>query len=215
MSSNKRVCVASALLMSAIISYFCLPMAKYAGQDIIPQLNIPLKVNHWHGRGVEQEWMEGREYNFIGQILHREYVNMDGQSLYLLVLEGGNFHNPKVCSYGAGFKVQELNDYEFRISDRVFKAHSLYLEHVTGGFLTIYWICVDKDIADWTGHKARQLWYSLINKKRASLMLRLDIPCKKDHMDAGFRLADKFMTDLCQTIAPDHMDYIFGKAGRS
>jgi len=210
MDKNKKGWISITLLLFAIIYCFGFPKAKYESLNILSQLKIPLEIDEWQGREVEQEWnIEDEKYNFISQAFECEYVN-NGKNLFLLILDADNFHNPKVCSNGSGFKVRELNDPELHVLNRTFQAHSLYIEKDTEGFLIIYWICIDKDIVDWTGQKIKQLWFSLINKKKAGLMIRLDIPTKEDHIEDALRLAKEFIEDLGQTISPDQAGYIFG-----
>ena len=212
MNINKKGWITIALLLFAIIYCFGFPKAKkYEGLNILSELKIPLEINGWQGKDVEQEWnIEDEAYSFISQAMDREYVNMDGKNLFLLVLDAGNFHNPKVCSNSSGFKVGELNDLEFHVLNRTFRAHSLYAEKDADGFLIIYWICIDKNIVDWTGQKIKQLWFSLINKKRAGLMIRLDIPTEEGNVEDALRLAKEFITDFGQAIPPDQASYIFG-----
>lgn len=212
MNINKKGWITIALLLFASIYCFGFPKAKkYESLNILSEVKIPLEINGWQGKDVEQEWnREDEAYNFISQAVDREYVNMDGKNLFLLVLDAGNFHNPKVCANGSGFKVIELNDSEFHVLNRTFQAHSLYAEKDADRFLLIYWICIDKNIVDWTGQKIKQLWLSLIDKKRAGLMIRLDIPMKEGSIEDAFRLAKEFIADFGQAISPEQAGYIFG-----
>ncbi|MCF6156577.1 MAG: EpsI family protein [Candidatus Brocadia sp.] len=211
MNTNKKGLITIIILLSAIIYCFGFHKTKkYESLNILSELKIPLEISGWQGSDVEQEWNKNEEYNFISQALDREYVNMDGKNLFLLILDAGNFHNPKVCVNGSGFKVIELNDSEFHVLNRSFQAHSLYAEKDADRFLIIYWICIDKNIVDWTGQKIKRLWLSLIDKKSAGLMIRLDIPTKEDSIEDAFRLAKEFIADFGQAISPEQAGYIFG-----
>ena len=164
------------------------------------------------GKDTEQEYnLEEDKYNFISNVFDREYVNKDGKNLYWLILDAGNFHNPKVCSEGAGFKLRDLNNTNFSIFNRALTAHCLYVEKGTDSYLMIYWMCIDKNIVDWTGQKIKELWHSLINKKKTGLMIRLDVPCKEDGVESALILAKEFMSELHWTIPLEQLDYIFGK----
>ncbi|MFN3533003.1 MAG: exosortase C-terminal domain/associated protein EpsI [Candidatus Brocadia sp.] len=212
-NKNKKGLITIALLLFPIIYCFGFPKAKYESLNILSQLRIPLEMNGWQGVDVEQEWnIEDETYNFVSQALDREYVNVSGKNLFFLVLDAGNFHNPKVCSNSSGFSVRELNDIEFHISNHKFQAHSLYVEKDAEGFLIIYWICIDKNIVDWTRQKIKQLWFSLVNKKRASLMIRLDVPAKEDTIGDALKLAEDFIVDLGRAMPSDQASYIFGNA---
>src|SRR5574337_1009000 len=194
---DKKGWVVIALLLTAIICCFGFPRTKYVSMNVLSQLKIPFEFNDWQGRDVEQEWnFEDEKYRFINQALDREYAKVDGKNLFLLVLDAGNFHNPKVCSHSAGFRIRELSDQEFHVLNRAFRAHCLYIEKNAEGFLIIYWICIDKDIVDWTSQKIKQLWFSLVNKKRAGLMIRLDIPTKEDNIDDATKMTKEFIANL-------------------
>lgn len=209
---NKQGLIIVTILLFTSIYCFAFPKTnKYEGLNILSQFIIPLEMNVWMGKDVEQTWdREDGAYNFVSQTLDREYVNSDGNNLFLLVLDAGNFHNPKVCSDSSGYKVTELNDLEFHLLNRDFKAYSLYVEKDTNGFLLVYWMCIDKNIVDWKGQKVKQLWFSLINKKRTGLMVRLAIPAKEDTIDDAIFLTKNFIIDLSQAISPEHVAYIFG-----
>lgn len=209
---NKKEWITIVLLLSATIYCFGFPKAKkYEGLNMLSQFTIPLEFNGWQGKNMEQDWsIEDETYNFIGQAMDREYVNRDGRNLFLLVLDAGDFHNPKICAHSSGFTVKELNDIEFLILNRTVRAHSLYVEKNAEGFLTIYWMCIDKDIVDWTEQKIKQLWFSLIDKKRAGLMIRLDVPVKEVGIEDAFRLAKEFLVDFSQAIPLDQVGYILG-----
>lgn len=212
MNINKKGCIVIALLLSVIICCFGFSKAnKYEGLNILSELKIPLEIKGWRGKDVDQEWIpEDDAYNFVSQAMDREYVNMEDRTLFLLVLDAGNFHHPKVCASSSGYKVEELNDLEVHVLNRTFRAESLYAEKDDEGFLIIYWICLDKNIVDWTGQKIKHLWFSLNNKKVAGLMIRLAIPTQEDSIEDALRLAKEFISDLGQAIPPDQAGYIFG-----
>lgn len=203
--------IAIILLISTIIYCFAFPKIKYTSMDIFSQLEIPYEIDMWKGMDTEQEWkLEGEEYNYISQMLEREYIHENNKNLFLLLLNAGNFHNPKVCYNGAGFKVRELEDTEVRVLDRIFKAHTLYAQNDTEGYLLVYWICIDKNIIDWTKQKIKQLWYSFSHEKSLGLMIRLDIPSNEYNINDSVVLAKEFITDLSKAMRPEAVQYIFG-----
>ncbi|HHT9138932.1 MAG TPA: exosortase/archaeosortase family protein, partial [Candidatus Wunengus sp. YC60] len=154
------------VLLITVIYCFATTKAKYVSNDILSQLKIPLEMNSWQGEDLEPESnLEEDKYNFINKLFDRAYVNKDGKNLYWLILDAGNFHNPKVCAKGAGFKVKELNNTNFSIFNHELTASCLYIAKGVDSYLMIYWICIDKNIVDWSGQKIKELWYSIINKK--------------------------------------------------
>lgn len=210
-SINTNAYITNAVLLFTIV--FCFgffPAKRYESHDIFSQLQIPHKIGSWQGSDTELDWnLKDKEYKFISQILAREYQK-DDKELYLLVLNARDFHNPKTCSSGAGFKVRELDDFEFYRGNSVFKAHTLYVQKKSEGFLLIYWVCIDRKIADWTEQKIKEFWFSLMDKQTPGLMVRLDIPCKEDNIENAMQIAQSFVTDLGMAIPSEEADYIFG-----
>lgn len=198
-------------LLSTIVYCFAFPKAKYTGTDIFSRLVIPYEIDMWKGMDTEQEWnLEGEEYNHVSQMLEREYIHKNSKNLFLLLLNAGNFHNPKVCYNGAGFKVRDLENTEFHILDRTFQAHTLYAQNGTEGYLLVYWMCIDNNIVDWTKQKIKQLWFSFFREKSLGLMIRLDIPSSEDNINDSVALAKEFITALSKVMRPEDIPYIFG-----
>lgn len=211
MHKNFKPYIIVVLLSATLIFCFTFPKVKNISTDIFSQLEIPYELKNWQGIKNDQEWnLEVEKDNYNNQTFKREYVNMNGKNLFLVILNSGTFHNPKVCSHGSGYEVKELNDTEFQIFNRTIKAHTLYTKKNAEGFLLIYWICCDKNIVDWTGQKIKELWYSLINKDRTNLMIRLDIPAKDEDIDDALKLAKEFITDFGQVLTSEDAGYIFG-----
>lgn len=129
----------------------------------------------------------------------------------MLILDAGNFHNPKICFSGAGYKLKELDDIEINVLNRRLKAHVFYAQKGNEGLLLVYWMCIDKKIVDWTGQKVKELFYSLINKKRMGLMIRLDIPAGQDDIPGAVLFARKFIQNLAASLPPNQAEYLFGK----
>lgn len=203
--------IALAWISFALVYCFSFPGTKYTSPEVFSRLEIPYTMNSWQGIDIRDEWnLEDKKYNFISQILERRYVNAHNKNLFFSILNAGNFHNPKVCSHGAGFKVSELNDQEFHLAGRTLKTHALYAQKNTEGFLLIYWICIDKGIVDWTKQKIKELYFSLFNKNRVGFMIRLAIPSTEDTLEDALALAQEFVHDLYRGLTPKDADYIFG-----
>lgn len=189
--------------------------ARYVGTNFISKLGIPLDFDGWRGKDITSSLninYEETQFNFINDALGREFVNVTGQPLIFIVLDAGNFHHPKVCFTAAGYEIQELDDTEFRTTDRSFNVHTLFTKRAGGSFLSFYWIVIDKDIAhEWIEQKVKQLYFSILNKKRIGLMVRIDIPAKEDQIESAMNLARDFIVDISNSIPPGDAEYIFGK----
>lgn len=212
MKSNKFIIAIILLIFSIAISY-SLPKAKYVGTGFISKLNVPKSINGWTGRDVTGEVglnLESDKYGFVSEALAYQYVNSEGKSLLFIILDAGNFHHPKVCFTGAGFKIKELSDTEFHLQNNTLKTHTLFTERGTDNFLSFYWIVIDKNVAHaWVEQKIKQLFFSLFGKKRVGLMVRVDIPTKEDNIEDARILAKEFLNEINKSL--DSADYIFGQ----
>ncbi len=217
MKKHKSIIVIIVLLVFILLSH-TVPRAKYVGTDFIAKLNIPYSFQDWKGKDVSKELninVADTNFNFINDALAHNYVNSSGQNLLFIILDAGNFHHPKVCFTGAGYKIKELSDTEFVLPDRTFNSHTLFTERNHESFLSFYWIVIDKNIAHkWIEQKFKQLYFSMLNKKRVGLMVRIDIPTKKDDIDISLNLAKQFVNSLALELPPEQADYIFGEHTR-
>ena len=214
MKKNKFYIVIILLSLAILTSYY-LPKAKYVGTNFISNLEVPSEFAGWRGRDVSEALginPAESTFNFINKAFAYEYVNSAGKNLLFIILDAGNFHHPEVCFTGAGFKIKNLPDTEFQLPDRTFKAKTLFTEKENATFLSFYWIVIDKNIAEeWVEQKLKQLYFSLFDKKRVGLMVRIDIPAKEGDIKNASAMARQFINDLDKTIKPVPADYIFGR----
>jgi len=211
---HKHLIIIASLLLAIVLS-FAFPRTKYTSTNFISHLKIPYKFAEWQGKDVTSELniqVEDDRYSFLGDFLAHEYINIKGENLLFIILDAGNFHHPNVCFTSSGFKLKELNNTEFNTLNHTFKAHTVYTQRERESFLVFYWIVIDKDIAhEWIEQKAKQLYFSMFNKKRVGLMVRIDIPTKEENIEDAFTLAKQFINDLSQTLPLEQADYIFGE----
>lgn len=200
------------LLLCAIAASFALPKAKYKSPDILSKLDIPFRFSGWQGKDAGNLFNpDDLRYNFINKIFARIYANKYKESLLLLILDAGNFHNPKICSRGAGNTITDLPNLEFKTLGHTFQAQAIYVQKGNDeGTLLIYWICINKKIVNWTGQKITQLLYSMFNKEKIGLMVRLDINTRKENLNGAYALAQKFVSDISYQITRGQAEYIFG-----
>jgi len=196
----------------AILVAFALPKPKYQSLNILKQINIPAEFGEWTGKDVSQNLdINDDRYKFISDIFARTYTRADGASLLFLILDAGNFHNPKVCFGSSGYKIKDLSDEQIEVSGRSFKATSLYTQKPGEGYVLMYWLCLDKQITGWTGQKAKEFIASIIGKKKTGLMVRLDIPSSEQTTPGAVDLGKQFFSDLSKSLSPQDQDYIFGQ----
>lgn len=207
------------LLVFCIYFVYFVPRAKYAGKAFTAEIldAIPMDAIQWHGRDVGDMGadLEDEVYNFLSRVFARYYVDSADmkKSVFLIVLDAGNFHYPKVCFRGAGFISEELPQRELNLGHGKLKAHLMLNEKKNEKLLSIYWICIDKKIVPtWAGQKLKQLYYSLFNKERVGLMVRVDIHMDED-MERSVKTGEKFLSDIYQAIPLEYREYIFGGNG--
>ncbi|MHC4322204.1 MAG: exosortase C-terminal domain/associated protein EpsI, partial [Planctomycetota bacterium] len=174
---------------------------NWSGVDVTDQLNLDFDKN-WN--------------KFISEALVYQYIHKGGQQVNFIILDAGNFHHPNACFTSAGFQIRELPEREFHLKGRTLKSHTLFTERANESFLSFYWIIIDKKIAhEWIEQKIKQLFYSLFNRKRIGLMVRVDIPAKEDSINNAMVIADQFVSDLSEELKPEQADYIFGESESS
>ncbi len=210
----KRPVLISILILAAMCCAFILPKPKYESLDILSSLEIPTRMPGWVSVDVAKELnLKDERYNFIQNAFARVYRNQYGEELLLLILDAGNFHNPKVCYTSSGFLVKEMDDTTFEAGDKSVKSVSLDMENQKQdqGVFLFYWLCIDKKIKDWAGQKASELWASLFNKRKAGLMFRMEIPAQGRTSSQAVALGQEFVKSLSDRMPPDQRQYLFGE----
>lgn len=211
---NKSLIVIVLILSTLIVSH-AIPKPRYTGTGFISKLEIPDSLGEWHGKDVTSslELDFDKDWNkFISEILIYQYINREGYKLNFIILDAGNFHHPNVCFTAAGYTLKESDDTELYIFDRTFKAHTVHTEKGNERYLSLYWIVIDKNIThEWIEQKIKQLYFSLFNRQRIGLMVRIDIPADESNVDNAKRTAQRFITALSREIPPDKAEYLFGK----
>ncbi|MDD5431998.1 MAG: EpsI family protein [Candidatus Omnitrophica bacterium] len=211
MKNKKEILVIAVLLFSVAVS-FGIPKPKYESLNILSKIDVPWRTNYWISQDVSNKFdTRDQRYNFIGNIFGRAYVNRLGERLLFLILDAGNFHNPKVCFGGSGYKISDFADTQLKVGNKVFVAKTLYVQKESENTLLVYWICIDKKIVNWGGQKILEFWNTLLNKKKAGLMLRLEIPTTEGNIPNAQRLANEFLNEIASNIKPDQAEYLFGK----
>ncbi len=211
--NNKKQLITVIFLTLTIAVSFYLPRHKYTSPKIIPELKIPQNINGWwYGSDVSKKLnLQDERYNFVSDVFASVYANKYRESLLFIILDAGNFHHPKVCFGSSGYKIKETPQAAFKVGGREFKPNILFAQKGKEELLIIYWICIDKKIVNWAEQKLNQLWFSMFNKQKTGLMIRLDIPAQENKIPDSISTAEEFLNDLIKNLPPEQADYIFGK----
>ncbi len=217
---NKKAAITIILITATILVSFALPKPKYISPDVLFKLTIPESFDGWRSRNIANEInIGGGIYNFVSRVFARQYIRPVHYSLLgkgvedvaFLILDAGNFHNPKVCYGSSGYMVKELPDIELNANGREFKASAVFFGKPGRGVVITYWIVIDKKQADWTRQKLIELWSSLFGKKKVGFMCRLDIPAAADMTDKAVKTAQTFISAIAPLIPAEQAEYLFGK----
>ncbi len=167
----------------------------------------------WTHRDVSKSLdLNDSAYNFIGEFFaHQVKSNLQEEFLFL-ILDGGNFHHPKICFNVAGNSVEPQDDLYFNLGKRVLKSHALYAGDERSGTLVLYWITMDKKQVDWPEQKLKQIAMTFMQQKKTALMVRMDIPTRKLGLKSAASLASEFLTDLEKHLSKEQADYLLSEA---
>lgn len=207
-----RMILTSVLMLGTMGTAFLLPKPEYSSLDILSELEIPYSFAGWRSRDVsEQLNLKDDRYNFINDVFARLYQNRQGEQLLFLILDAGNFHNPKVCYTSSGFAVTDLGKSDFESQGGRFEATALDMQRQDGKIILFYWLNIDKKIVSWTGQKVTEFWASLSNRKKSGLMVRIEIPSRSMSAEEGLDLGRRFIADLSQHLDQEQREYLFGE----
>lgn len=200
------------LLLVTMGASFFIPLPKYTSLNILSTIDIPTQMPGWRSVDVSKELnLKDERYNFINNVFARIYYNGYGEQVLFLVLDAGNFHNPKVCYTSTGFKVQELQDASFDFGQKRMHTTALHMDKPQQGLYMFYWLCIDQKIQTWGGQKLAELWSTLLNKKKAGLMVRMEIPDQFRTPQQAESLAQDLLGAINKAIKPEQREFVFGK----
>jgi len=203
------------LILGIGLVYF-VPRQKYQSKEITKKIleSVPMQTHFWIGRDIDNviTQFEGDAYNFLSNMVARNFFNPRLKEVVtLVVLDAGNFHYPKVCFSGGGFSSNEQEMRKIEIAGKKFPVHILLNEKPGTQILSVYYIIIDKEIVPtWVEQKIKQLVYSLFNKKKVGIMLRVDIEVKNS-FDSSFKVVENFLNDLYLSLNSETQEYLFGK----
>ena len=209
---SPRLLLACALLVVAFYSAHIVPKPKYASTDILSKIAMPETMLGWQSRDISGKLnLQDDRYKFVSKVFARVYKNESGQDILFLVLDAGNFHHPKTCFGSSGFAIEELPDVVFQIDRRNVQVNALLSSRKDEAFLVLYWMIINGKRVNWVGQKMNQLWYSLVNKPKTGLMMRIDLPLRGLKAEAGITASEKFLQEIGAGLSEEAKTAIFGQ----
>jgi EpsI family protein len=211
---NNRNYIISLIFLLALAAIYGIPRPKYHGTNVLQELDVPLSFGAWHGQDNPDEAQPlDDKFNFINTLISRTYTGPQGETLDLMILDAGNFHNPKICMGGAGYIARDLPDLgvTFPVEGKKRDFTEVYFTKDNEGDLVIYWIVINKKQVNWTQQKFQEFFYSIFNKKKVGLMVRLDIAAKDNDTAGAEAIAQDFIRSLSSKLTLGQRDIIFGQ----
>jgi hypothetical protein len=225
MGKTKSLIVIAIIFISIAVS-FGLPKSKYQSFDIIRYLNIPLSFESWLGEELPNNEEEIKKWDFInkskqyyfykiyGPDLYHNYsfLKEDGNQIYFSLLNAGNFHNPKSCYTGIGYKPRYEGKTNITLGKNTvlqFETYLMLKENNT--LLTTFWMCIDGKRVNWVEQKLHELTRSITNRQSINVSARIDVPTNPENSDNALAVTKNFIRDLYGTLDENKKVYIFGK----
>jgi hypothetical protein len=215
-----------AIILISIVASFGLPKIKYQSFDIINHLNIPLLMGNWSGKELPNNEKDIKRWDFInkakqyhyyktyGPYLYHYYsfLRKDGTQIYFSLLNAGNFHDPKTCYTGIGYKPRYEGKHNVILAkNTALQFDSWLMLKKNSDLLTTYWMCIDGKKVSWLELKLNELICSLTNKKSVNLLTRIDVPANPGNTDNALAVTKDFIRNLYGTLDKNERVYIFGK----
>jgi EpsI family protein len=210
----KQIVVISLIIGAAICSYGFTIARKGADNKTVDFTSIPEKFGEW--RMVSQQGeMSGFEKNFLNNVLFRNYVRADGNSISLAVAYGAdqrqNFsiHVPEGCYRAAGYDVTAVGITRLSRPDMPLKQLVACKGRVTETIQ--YWIVLnDKVVTNHFERKLKQLYYSLMGARAGGVLVRVSSVSSVEKTSRDYDLQKRFIADLYNALKPEQRRLLFG-----
>lgn len=204
-----------AIILSVVtfsISYSTPPKLKYASTNVLKKIDLPMTAGDWRGENVDLKLALGEGLlAYIGDIIMRKYINSKKQSVYILMMDAGNFHHPKLCFSGSGYTAEDLQDTLLKLPYTEFKASTVYFKKEKADTLSVYWMTIESQRVGWTGQKVKEFFYSLTGKKRTGIITRFDVYTPESRVNSSLVAVKDLVTALSSNMSREQAELIFGK----
>ncbi len=212
MKKNRQLAVILFLVIAIVISY-SIPVKKERPPDTLSSLHIPHTVEDWKGENISDTYMDlkDQKYNFVDGVFAARYLNSANDEVTFSITEAAHFHNPLICYKASGYEMKIISDAGMTVSGKKLKVYLCHAFKDGEGYITLYWLCVDKKNLNWWGQMTNLLWTSLLNKPAVSFMVRLDLAVKEADAEKGTAQLKSFMEGLASRIPEADREFIFGK----
>jgi len=213
MTIDKKGLFITGVICIVIAVAFGLPKVKYQSTDLLKEVSVPMQVGAWKGKDVDTGIkLMDKNYNFINAIFLREYKHPSGRIVYLYLLDAGNFHNPKVCMTGAGYKTEDLPDTHYATAAGPgFDAPSVVFSKPGEKMVISYWIVINGKRVGWLEQKAMEMWCSLVGVRKSGLMVRTDTPMGSYGSASAVEATRDFVSLLNGSLGEKDRVYLFGR----
>ena len=123
-----------------------------------------------------------------------------------------NFHNPKVCYTGIGYKPRYEGTHKINLSKSTTLQFDTYLMlKKNNTLLTTYWTCINEKNVNWLELKLKKRIYALTNKESINLLIRIDVPTNRSNTNNALAITKDFIRDLYGILDKNKSVHVFGK----
>ncbi len=206
---KREACVVFFIVTAAGLA-FTSPRNAYQGTGAIDGIVLPSKAGEWYGQDIPNDLKIGKGlFGYISGLKTMAY-RANGLTVYFTIIEGGNFHNPKLCFQGAGYQSKDLGTVTYLIGGQTLRTQSVIFKRSGQDILVFYWMCVNKKTVTWTEQKFKEFWASLIGQTKVGFIVRLDIPLNEDEVPLALPFVKDLVAKVYEGVSGEDRALIFG-----
>lgn len=211
---HKNIAVIVLIIVTVFFSYGFTVTKKSVENKAVNLASIPERIGDWRMVGQQRD-ISGYEQTFLNNVIFRNYVRPDGNSVYLAVAYGAdqrqNFsiHVPEGCYRAAGYDVTALG--LTRLSQPAIPLKQLVARKGKVTETIQYWIVLnDKVVTNHFERKLKQLYYSLMGARAGGVLVRVSSVSSAQDTARDYDLQKAFVADLYKSLNPEQRRLLFG-----
>jgi EpsI family protein len=212
MVKAKSLIIIAIIFITILVSFYS-PKIRYQSFDILEYINMPLSIGNWLGKELpNKDEEEKKAFTYINKSKQYYFWKKDGSEIYFSLLNAENFHDPKVCYTGIGYKPRYEGTHKINLSKSTTLQFDTYLMlKKNNTLLTTYWMCINGKNVNWLELKLNKRIYALTNKESINVLTRIDVPTNPKNTEKALAVTKDFLRDLYRILDKNKSVYVFGK----